>query len=613
MKKRIYQLISLLISTAFFYNCANMGYPTGGPKDETPPIVVASNPVPNQLNFTKKKITIQFNEIVQLDNYREKFIISPPMNEQPIVKAFGKRVEVEITEDLQPNATYTLDFANSVVDNNERNPYENLSLSFATGNTIDSLEMSGILVNASNLEPQKGFTIGIYSNTADSAFKTLVPLRVAKTNAEGAFILRNISPGSYRIVALKEGMKNLKYDNFNEKIAFWDEEFVPTIDTCMFTDTVWMDSTTIDTIHVWEEICYKPDNVIMFAFEEPYYNQYFIKSERKERKRIDLFFSEPNLTDPIIHPLNFDSTNWHLLETSTLRDTLKYWITDSTVFNQDTLNFVLEYQKSDTLGELETALDTIKLVYREKSNKKAAEKKRRKKDAPVKKVTPTLTFKHNAKGTIDVYRKIELTFPQPVGKINLDSITLKEQVDTLFQMRNIKLTQDSIYLGKIYIEHKWNPGASYLLEIDSAAFTDIYQLSNAPKTFKFKVKELDKYTNLKVNLHGTKDAGFIQVLKKNESVVRQIPFSSKQTSITIKHLNPDRYFLKIVFDANNNNKWDPGNYDEQQQSEVVIYFPKAINLNIANWDHEEDWDLWATPLLEQKPADLHPPEEKKKR
>lgn len=613
MKKRIYLLISLLISIALFYNCANIGYPTGGPKDETPPRITGSNPLPNQLNFNKKKIIIEFDEIVVLDNYREKFIISPPMNEQPTVKAFGKRVEVEILDDLQPNATYTLDFANSIVDNNERNPLDDFSFSFATGNTIDSMEMSGTLLDASNLEPQKGFTIGIYSNTADSAFKTLVPLRIAKTNDKGEFTLRNISPGSYRIVALQEGIKNLKYDNFGEKIAFWDEEFIPTIDTCMFTDTLWIDSITIDTIHLWEEICYKPDNLILFAFEEPFYNQYFIKSERKERKRIDLFFSEQNFENPTIRPLNFDSTNWHLLETSEFKDTLKYWITDSTVYNKDTLQFVLEYQKSDTLEGFETALDTIKLIYRDKAKKSIAPKKKRKKDANKKVATPSLSIKHNAKGTIDVYRKLHFTFPQPIGKIDLDSITLEEEIDTLSYVRKIKLTQDSIYFGKVYLEHKWNPGGSYILHIDSAAFTDIYDLPNAPKRFKFNVKKLDKYSNLILNLKGDKDSGFLQVLKKNESVVRQVPFTSKQNTITIKHLNTGNYYLKIVFDTNNNGEWDPGDYDEQQQSEVVIYFPKAINLNIANWDQEEDWDLWATPLLDQKPEDLHPPKEKKKR
>lgn len=611
LKKQILLLISLFTSITLFYNCANMGYPSGGPKDETPPVPLSSNPSPNQLNFKKKKVVIEFNEIVQLENYRDKFVISPPMNEQPVVKAYGKKVEVEILEDLQENATYTLDFANCIVDNNERNPLGNFSFSFATGNTIDSLEMSGILLNASNLEPEKGFTIGIYSNTADSAFKTLVPLRIAKTNEKGEFILRNISPGSYRIFALKEGMKNLKYDNYGEQIAFWDQEFVPVIDTCMFTDTIWTDSVTIDTIHVWEEICYKPDNLVLFAFEEPYYNQYYIKSERKERRRIDLFFSEQNFDDPKIHPLNFDSTNWHLLEASQLRDTLKYWITDSTIYNKDTLRFALEYQKSDTLEGFETAIDTVQLVFREKKSQDSKLKRKRKKSTQVKKAAPVLTFKSNAKSTIDVYSKLRFTFPQPIGEINLDSISLHEKVDTVLKVRKIKLTQDSIYFGRITIEHKWTPGGSYELHVDSAAFTDIYGLPNDPKLFKFKIKELDKYANLTVNLLGEKDPGFLQVLNKSEKVVRQIPFNSNQKSIDVKHLNPSSYYLKIVFDVNNNGEWDPGNYDEQLQSEAVIYFPKAINLNMANWDHEEDWDLWETPLLEQKPTGLHPADDKK--
>lgn len=585
-----------------------MGYPDGGPKDETPPVVISSLPNANQLNFKKKKIVIEFDEIVKLDNYLANFIISPPMTEMPIVKAFGRRIEVEILEDFQENATYTLDFGNCIVDNNEKNALKNYSLSFATGNIIDSLEISGRLLNAFNLEPEKGYIIGIYSNTNDSAFRTMVPLRIAKTDDKGLFSIKNISEGDYRIVAIKEGSQNLKYDVNGEKIAYWNETFSPYIDSCSFSDTLWVDSVTVDTIRFWKEPCYKPDNLLLFAFEESYYNQYFIKSERKERRRIDLFFSESCIENPVLEPLSFESESWSLMENSVGRDTFSFWITDSTIYRNDTLQFLLHADKTDSLGELVASIDTLKLIYREK---KVAAKKKKKRGEEIKKALPVLTFSHNAKGTLDVYKSLVLVFSQPLDKILTDSIMLLEKVDTLLVSKKYSLQRDSNSLGKVYIDYKWTPGADYVLQIDSASFVDIYGLACDKKEYKFKVKALDQYSNLKVNLEGEKTNGVIQLLNKSEKVIKEMPFSSNQKSVAFKFLKPNTYYLKLFFDPNNNGIWDPGNYDKQEQSEMVIYYPKPIVLEIANWDLEEDWDIWATPVLEQKLGELKPPKANK--
>lgn len=584
-----------------------MGYPDGGPKDETAPRVISSLPQANQLNFKKKKIVIEFDEIVKLENYLANFIISPPMTALPIVKAFGRRVEVEITEDFQENATYTLDFGNSIVDNNEKNPLKNYSLSFATGNIIDSLQMRGKLLNAFNLEPEKGFIIGIYSNTEDSAFRTLVPLRIAKTSTDGSFSIKNISPGSYRIVALKEGSQNLKYDNNGEKIAFWSEQFSPYIDSCTFSDTLWVDSVTVDSVHVWKEPCYKPDNLLLFAFEESFYNQYFIKAERKERRRIDLYFAENTPSNPVLEPMNFESDAWSLLDNSVGRDTFSYWITDSTIYNNDTLQFLMHFDKTDSLGVLVPAIDTLKLIYREK---KVAPIKRKKKGEEIKKALPVLAFSHNAKGALDVYKQLVFNFTQPIDQIVLESIELSEKVDSTLISKTFSLTRDSILHGRIYIEHKWNPGSDYVLALDSAAFIDIYGLASDDKEYKFKVQALDQYANLKVNLLGEKSNGVIQLLNKNEKVIRQVTFSALEKTIMFKYLKPSKYYLKLFFDPNNNGLWDPGNYDKQEQSEMVIYYPKPILLEMANWDLEEDWDIWSTPVIEQKLVELKPPKVK---
>ena len=225
--KPIPKYIALLIVVILFYACAGTGWsPDGGPYDETPPKFVRANPVPNATNNTRKNVSIEFDEYINLENASEKVIISPPQREQPEVKTRGKRVVVEFLDSLIANTTYTIDFGDAIVDNNEGNPLGQFSYAFSTGPEIDTMAVSGTVLNAENLEPIKGIQVGLHKNLNDTAFTKLPFDRISRTDSRGQFTIRGVAPGKYRIYALQDGNQNYMYDSKTETVAWSDSLIV---------------------------------------------------------------------------------------------------------------------------------------------------------------------------------------------------------------------------------------------------------------------------------------------------------------------------------------------------------------------------------------------------
>ena len=336
----IFRICLVFFVLCICYACANIGNPNGGPYDETPPRFVSSTPLPNQLNYKGKTVEIYFDELVQLDNPSENVVVTPPQKEMPIIQAIGKRVSVELLDTLVKDMTYTIDFTNSIVDNNEKNVFENFSFAFSTGDIIDTLEVSGIVLNAENLEPMQGITIGLHSNLDDSAFVSLPFVRTSRTNDRGRFTIRNITPGKYRVYALKDANRDYKFDQPGEDIAFTEEVFVPTFEPATRQDTIWKDSLTIDTIMVVNYTRYFPDNIELRLFKEKFERQYMLRPERLSEKTFQLKFNADLDTLPVPHLINAESEqeNWYMTNEKEGRKVIEYWITDSTVWALDTLS-----------------------------------------------------------------------------------------------------------------------------------------------------------------------------------------------------------------------------------------------------------------------------------
>ncbi len=222
------------------YSCASIGTPDGGIYDEIPPKVVGSTPALNSVNNKEKKIAIEFDEYIKLESAYEKVVVSPPQLEQPEIKVSnsGKRILVELQDTLKENTTYTIDFSDAIVDNNESNPMGNFTFTFSTGETIDTLEVAGKVLNASNLEPIKSMLVGLYANLEDSAFTTLPFERVARTDPEGKFTIRGVAPGTYRIYALNDADQNYYFSQKSEMLAFNEELIVPSFEFATRKDTL---------------------------------------------------------------------------------------------------------------------------------------------------------------------------------------------------------------------------------------------------------------------------------------------------------------------------------------------------------------------------------------
>ena len=272
-------------------SCARMGQPDGGWYDDDPPRVLYSVPAEQATNVDAKKMTIYFNEFIKLADPTQNVIVSPPQLEMPEIKATGKKIVIELQDTLIPNTTYTVDFSDAITDNNEDNPLGNYTYTFSTGEQIDTFEVAGHVLDASNLEPVKGISVGLYADLADSAFRTKPLLRIARTDGRGRFCIRGVAPGEYRVYALQDADANYKFSQKSEMIAFSHQTYTPSAGPDTRQDTIWRDSLHIDNILTVPYTHFYPDDIVMMAFQEVQTDRYLLKTERKDPDRIGVYFS----------------------------------------------------------------------------------------------------------------------------------------------------------------------------------------------------------------------------------------------------------------------------------------------------------------------------------
>ena len=580
------------------YSCANIGSPNGGPYDETPPKFVSSTPVPNQINYTGKKIEILFDELIQIEKPSENVIITPPHMELPVIRSAGKKAVIELKDTLKPNTTYTIDFTNSISDNNEKNVFENFSFAFSTGDIIDTLEVSGVLLNAENLEPMPGITIGLHNNLEDSAFVKLPFVRTSRTNDKGQFTIRNITPGTYHIFALNDVNRDYKFDQPGEDIAFLDSVIVPSFELTTRQDTTWKDSLTIDTIRTVGYTRFFPDNIELRLFKEKFERQYMVKPERPDEKYFTLRFNTKLDTVPVPVPINFtpEDSTWYFVQQTEGGAAVNYWLADSTVWKQDTLQVQVSYPKSDSLNILRPQTDTVQLVLRRRP---AEKQKKKKKDEPDPIVF--LGMQVDAPSSMDLFDTISVTFNEPVLDINKEMFFLDQKIDTVWNTVDFDFFPDSTNSLNYFIRRPWKYGEEYRIEVDSAAIHSLYGKWNDFFTGEFKIKKEDEYGYLYLNINGVDTTAFVELLSTGDAPVRKAKV--KDGGVLFMDLKPDKYYARIVIDTNDNGVWDTGNYAEKRQPEEVYYSPKMYEI-MQNWQVEETWNVNSTPLAKQKPLEI---------
>ena len=623
-KKHRLPLILMLVIIG--YSCASMGTPDGGPYDEMPPKFVGSNPGMRAVNVKNQKIELEFDEFIKLEKAAEKVVVSPPQLEQPEIKVVGKKVALELFDTLKDATTYTIDFSDAIVDNNEGNPMGHFTYSFSTGGTIDTMEVSGTVLNAADLEPIKGIQVGLHKNLNDSALTTLPFDRVSRTDSRGHFIIRGVAPGKYRIYALMDGNQNYLYDSKTETVAFSDSIIIPSMMPATRQDTIWKDTLTVDTIKTVNYTRFMPDDIILRAFKEENTRQYFSRSQRDKENHFILKFSAKADTLPTLTGLNFDATDAFVIEPNEGNDSICYWIKDSLVYQMDTLEVQMDYLYTDSLEQLVPKRDTIYLVnkltreQREKLAKKEAEekekerKKKEKKGEKIEEEKPSfLTMNVDAPSAFDINRNIVLSFDEPVARIDTSAIHMSVKVDTIWQETPFLIVPDSVLPRKYEILAEWEPEKEYQLKIDSAAIVGLYGLHTNKVEQTVKVKKLDEYGTLLFNLEGAPSTSVVELLDNGGKMLRQQRITSENTA-DFYYLAPNaKYYVRLFNDRNGNGKWDTGNVEQGIQPEEVYYFPKVWEMK-ANFEFEETWNIHATPVDKQKLDEIkkQKPEETKK-
>ena len=621
-----HKLPALLMLMIVVYSCASMGNPDGGPYDEEPPKFVRSTPKPFAINSKEKKVTIEFDEFIKLEKAAEKVVVSPPQLEQPEIKASGRKVVVGLVDSLRPNTTYTIDFADAIVDNNEGNPLGNYAFTFSTGTTIDTMEVSGTVLSASDLEPVKNIQVGLHSDLSDSAFMKKPFARVSRTASRGHFSIRGIAHGKYRIYALMDGNQNYLFDSKTEMIAFSDSIIIPAMEDAMRQDTIWKDSLTIDTIKSVGYTRFLPDDIILRAFKEENDRQYLTRSERDKENHFVLTFSARADTLPTLKGLNFDERDAFIIEKTDRNDSICYWIKDSLIYQMDTLEIQMDYLATDTLDRLVPQTDTLFLANkltraeREKLEAKAAEEKekeRKKKEKKGEKIEPEptkfLTLNVDAPSAFDLDRNVYLSFDEPVASIDTAAIHMEIKKDSLWEEIPFLFVSDSVLPRKYEILAEWEPEKEYQLSIDSMAFKGVYGLHTNKVKQTMKVKKLNEYGTILLNITGADSTAVVELLDGSGKVLRQQRITPQNTA-DFYYLNPGtKFYIRLFNDRNGNGVWDTGKYSEHLQPEEVYYFPKVWEMK-ANFDFEENWNINAVPVEKQKLDEIkkQKPEETKK-
>lgn len=621
-----HKLPALLMLMIVVYSCASMGNPDGGPYDEEPPKFVRSTPKPFAINSKERKVTIEFDEFIKLEKAAEKVVVSPPQLEQPEIKASGRKVVVGLVDSLRPNTTYTIDFADAIVDNNEGNPLGNYAFTFSTGTTIDTMEVSGTVLSASDLEPVKNIQVGLHSDLSDSAFMKKPFDRVSRTDSRGHFSIRGIAPGKYRIYALMDGNQNYLFDSKTEMIAFSDSIIIPAMEDAMRQDTIWKDSLTIDTIKSVGYTRFLPDDIILRAFKEENDRQYLTRSERDKENHFVLTFSARADTLPTLKGLNFDERDAFIIEKTDRNDSICYWIKDSLIYQMDTLEIQMDYLATDTLDRLVPQTDTLFLANkltraeREKLEAKAAEEKekeRKKKEKKGEKIEPEptkfLTLNVDAPSAFDLDRNVYLSFDEPVASIDTAAIHMEIKKDSLWEEIPFLFVSDSVLPRKYEILAEWEPEKEYQLSIDSMAFKGVYGLHTNKVKQTMKVKKLDEYGTILLNITGADSTAVVELLDGSGKVLHQQRITPQHTA-DFYYLNPGtKFYIRLFNDRNGNGVWDTGKYSEHLQPEEVYYFPKVWEMK-ANFEFEENWNINAVPVEKQKLDEIkkQKPEETKK-
>ena len=584
---------------AFFaQQCANAVAPTGGPKDERPPVVVEAVPENHSINFSGKKIEITFDEYITLENANQNVMISPPLSEKPDIKLKNKTVVIKFKEDLASNTTYTINFGASIKDLHEGNQFKDYVYSFSTGDHIDTLAIAGKVLNASDKKPVDGVYVSLYAadrENVDSLPMTTIPDYITKTDKEGKFSLNGLADKKYLVFALKDANANLYFDLPNEDVAFLDtlvqasclkKPAPPMVDSIAKDSlTMQMDSLAVDTIaKPLESIAsettlatmYHPNalDLTLYMFTEVDSTQVLLEKKLVEEGLLRFVFRHPAKEALVMTPemLN-DSFNLITMH-SPEYDTVLWYFTPNV---KDSLWVQVKY---DTIINDSTRYS---LKFKEPGGN------RRRKSEPKK-----LTVNNNllGRGGLIPGQDLILRFSEPIVSYQMrDSAVFK--CDSTVYYDQLAFEPADEYGMQYKLTTPFSADSSYSFEIPDSVFWGIRGRTNDAIKVDFHVLKDNEYGNIYITVVPPKGMKQVVVQLTNESgkVLKEQEITRKE-EVMFDYLMPAKYKLRALLDADGNGKWSTGNYHRHTLPENILDYKDPLDLK-AGWDIdlEEVWDL----------------------
>ena len=535
MIQRILGFLFLLLTVSALVHCARRGAPTGGDKDTTPPKLIKAEPENMSINFKANKIRLYFDEYVKLKDIDKQLIVSPPLKNTPVITPQGsanKYVEIILKDTLKENTTYTFNFGQSIIDNNEGNPSSYLTYVFSTGDYIDSLKVSGVVKDAFNKNADTFISIMLYeidSAYTDSTIYRQPPNYITNTlDSTPIFHLKNLKEGKYAMFGVKDEAKNNVFNQKVDKIAF-------------IKDTVNLPTDSIYLLTMFKEI---PD--------------YSVSVPNFVAKNKIIFGYQDNGDDIAINAL------------STIPDTVKTKITKER--EKDTLNFWFTPFAADSLvftvaNEKERLIDTFTV----KTKKVGLD---------------TLKVQPNQRGSLEFGTPFYIGANTPILSVDSSKIKMTRKDSTLVEF----MTELDTVANKIDFDFEVEPNENYAMELLPGAIMDFFETENDTISLTMSTKSYADFGNLSLTLDGTVTYPLVVQLTDEKGVTSKELFATKPQTFEFTNIKPAKYLIRVIFDDNGNQKWDTGNYLQKIQPERVVYYPNVLEVR-ANWELEQTFTL----------------------
>ena len=615
--KYLFLSCGLLLTAFSAQRCANAVAPTGGPKDERPPVVVETLPENRSTNFIGKKIEITFDEYITLENANQNVLISPPLSEKPDIKLKNKTVVIKFKENLATNTTYTIDFGTAIKDLHEGNQFKDYVYSFSTGDHLDTLCIAGKVINAEDKKPVDGVYVSLYAadrENLDSLPMTTAPNYITKTDKEGSFRLAGLADKKYLVFALKDANANLYFDLPNEEVAFLDT-LVPASYPWTAPKPQVLDSTRIDStliisdstlsipadsllklsqdslIIISDTLQIKPQDTLpqrifdqkaldltLYMFTEVDSTQVLLEKKLVEEGMLRFVFRHPAKEAVIMtpemlpdtfnlvamHSADYDTVWWYF--TPNVKDSLWVQVKYDTVIN-DSSRYSLKFKESGG-------------------------NRRRKREVEKLKVTDNLL----GRGGLIAGEDLILKFSEPIVDYQMrDSAVFKRDTTICYnQLAFEPADEDGL---KYRLTTPFAADSSYSFEIPDSVFWGIRGRTNDPIRVDFHVLKDDEYGNIYITVvppEGMKQV-VVQLTNENGKVLKEETITTRQ-EVMFEHLMPAKYKLRAILDADGNGKWSTGNYHRHTLPETVIEYKDTLEIK-AGWDIDLD-EAWN---LNQKP------------